>query len=365
MKPLARLLTPSPLTVVVFLLLTALQLLYWNDLLAYTGPLLDTHGFIYGRDTSPAGNAVLERYGIGAPVQRTHDQAGNPHLEIDWGTLLLNLALTYLASVLLAGLASGNLRWKRPLLTYGLAALSMLALSFALSVRFSHHYWGYWFHPPGPLPKMRLIETVHVFLPLEVTETTEHSPGLFKAEEPVYEIEELASLGSSNREYPVGNLHAGLKAIGKLPKEYSAELPDDLPCLISSLEGSGLIIPASYGPRRWFHSWESYLLTATGRQGERLIFLLLVGHNFSNDHYAVYEAVFQASPGKDDWRYVTGQRYFFDMAGLEGFTWYVVWMLTAPFMLVGGITTLAALTGLARVLPPKWPKPRSAPTSPR
>jgi len=75
---------------------------------------------------------------------------------------------------------------------------------------------------------------------------------------------------------------------------------------------------------------------AIGKSGGRLVVLGLTGGEVSNDHRPYYEMVFGAPTPNSPLEFIRGQRFFYDVAGMEGMEWYSIWLLLAvPSVLFG------------------------------
>ena len=88
------------------------------------------------------------------------------------------------------------------------------------------------------------------------------------------------------------------------------------------------------------------MVDAADRLGRRLLFLGLTGGEESNDHHPYYELLFRGQAGASDLSFARGQRFFYDVAGMEGFEWYLGWpLLTIPSIIAGFVvfTTLKAI----------------------
>jgi len=73
---------------------------------------------------------------------------------------------------------------------------------------------------------------------------------------------------------------------------------------------------------------------------ERMIFLGLDGQQVSNDHYPCYEFLYTGTKGSGDIKFKRSQRFFYDVAGIEGVEWYVIW----PYLSLIGITVTSLIT---------------------
>jgi len=86
------------------------------------------------------------------------------------------------------------------------------------------------------------------------------------------------------------------------------------------------------------------IVDARTRSGSQLVFLCATGQQVSNDHYPCYEMVFERHPQSGQVTFIRGQRFFFDVAGIEGLEWFGIWFIIAlpGVMLALSIVTLIA-----------------------
>jgi hypothetical protein len=141
----------------------------------------------------------------------------------------------------------------------------------------------------------------------------------------------------------------GLEERGLLPAEHSTDL-GSLPPLYPLIRKTGILAVPDEGYVE-ADLLEGILVDGIGEEGRRLVVMGLKGQQVSNDHRPFYELAFAAPAGSKDLTCLRGQRFFFDVAGIEGMEWYVIWpMLAIPGVLAGGaiFTTVASLLRLRR-----------------
>jgi hypothetical protein len=78
---------------------------------------------------------------------------------------------------------------------------------------------------------------------------------------------------------------------------------------------------------------QGVVIDALSKSGQRLVFVGLNGRQLSNDHFPYYEIVFTGDTGSSALSYMRGQRFFYDVAGIEGAEWFLVW----PFLALAGV----------------------------
>ena len=87
-------------------------------------------------------------------------------------------------------------------------------------------------------------------------------------------------------------------------------------------------------------------MEARTRSGSRLVFLSATGGQVSNDRYPCYEMVFERHPQSGQVTFIRGQRFFFDVAGIEGLEWFGIWFIIS---LSGVMLTLPTVTLIAGI----------------
>ena len=68
------------------------------------------------------------------------------------------------------------------------------------------------------------------------------------------------------------------------------------------------------------------MVKARDNNNQDLIFLGVVAGQLLNDHYPCYEAVFRIMD-ENNFQYISGNRFCFDVAGIEGMEWFVLWIV--------------------------------------
>ena len=122
-----------------------------------------------------------------------------------------------------------------------------------------------------------------------------------------------------------------------LPSGPAADL-SHLPDLFPLIRETGILATPETGYKD-SDLLDGIVIDAVDKSGQRLVFLGLRGMQLSNDHYPYYEMVFSGRSGTPHLSYVRGQRFFFDVAGIEGLEWFAIWLLLAvPGVLIGFVT---------------------------
>ncbi len=256
-----------------------------------------------------------------SPISVTISSDGATDWNIPWRFFAWVLAGGYLAAGVLAALFKLATGFRRParafLFTSGFAAF----LAFIAAIGFSKAYWGYYFFRPPPLAEFNSIAQVSALVPVETPDATNAMPTLVHCGDSTL-AQNLAYAEDSPYDYPAGRLLLGLRKRNLLPAGFSSTL-SDLPPLLPLAQASGLMAVSDTG-----YESENFLrgivVDAVDPAGTRLVFLGFHGGQVSNDHYPYYEMLFSALAGSSDLKFVRGQRFFFDIAGIEGTEWYAM-----------------------------------------
>jgi hypothetical protein len=118
--------------------------------------------------------------------------------------------------------------------------------------------------------------------------------------------------------------------VDALPLKRTVELGE----LYELIQSSGVLVEPDQGYEERSAWMYGLALEAEGRDGSRLLFLELLGGEVSNDHHPAYELLFRAAPGTARFQLVSVNQWFFDVAGIEGMEWYVMFSFFFPLSLV-------------------------------
>lgn len=255
------------------------------------------------------------------PISVSYSSDGATQWDVPWLFLAGSLAVGYLAAQFFATLFRRATGFRRPARAFVLAAVIVAALAFSFGIGFSKFYWGYFFFRPALLKEFRQIAQVTALVPVETSDAT-NAPSTLVHCGDFSLAEGLAYAENDSYDYPAGRLLLALEQRRLLPAEFSASL-SGLPPLLPLAQASGLLAPSEtgYDSER---SLRGIVVDAVDPAGARRVFLGLRGGQVSNDHYPYYELLFTAPAGSSDLEFVRGQRFFLDVAGIEGAEWYVM-----------------------------------------
>jgi hypothetical protein len=314
---------PSPLTWLSLILLLLAQFFFCSRAL-FNEP---------GQSTS--------QYGIGYPIEISYGDGVRQDVRIHWIVLIANLILSTLLSALSAALVKRATGFQKALPLYGGVVLTVISLAFFVSIAFSRIHWGYAFHRPPVLPELKEVTEVSSIIPVATEQT---AVGKYRfVVDPRASIDETLACA---RQLPTDNdgerflLYLDEKNL--LPEGMATSLGSYVD-LYDRLPETGLLARAQDGYTS-AGLLRGFIVEARDRSASQLVFLSAMGGQVSNDHYPRYEMVFERNPRSGQLTFINGQRYFFDVAGIEGVTWAVVW-LGASFIGVIVVLPLVTLTG--------------------
>jgi len=328
MNRILKILKPNALAVTLLLVVLSVQ-----------GACFTSWSMAYslGRDKS---DKTQSSYGVGNPIIVTTVN-GATSREIYWPILLINLAVSYLLAVVLAGAFARATRFRRPATVFAMVAIIMVVVSFLVAIGISKSYWGYFFARPSVLPEVSSVASVSAVIPITTEAEDDGTRRIVVQNE--YSIVDRIAYGRKDHYYCLSQrLLLALDDAGLRPSSHTGELTD-LPILFPLIKGTGILADHEEGYN------DSDLLSGVvvdtlDQSGDRLVFIGVSGRQLSNDHYVYYEMVFTGNTGSPDLSYKRGQRFFYDVAGIEGAEWYLVW----PFLAVAGagigFVVLAAFT---------------------
>ena len=292
---------------------------------------------------------VLESsYGLGAPVQMSgiQEEAGLHITEfhIHWGMLFLNLFVCYVFSALAGTFIKRKTDIKRPFLVYLGTTVAIIGIAFFISIFLSRMYWGYFFKRPNVLPEIRDVSTVTGVIPV-ITEEISNKEYRFVFDTE-FSLSERIDYGRKDLYYNlVTRLLIYLDDKSLLPDEVN-DLPASYVTLYSLLPSTGLLAKPETGYND-SEKLSGVIITAENQSGTELFFFSLRGGQVSNDHYPYYEMVFEKHSQSDQLKFVRGQRFFYDVAGIEGLEYFSIWPYLSMIGIVLGFI-LVTLVGVVR-----------------
>jgi hypothetical protein len=286
------------------------------------------------------------QYGIGSPVEISYRDGVRQDVHVDWAVLIINLIACYLLAAVAVALLKRITGLQKPFPVYGGAAIGILCLAFLVSIVFSKVYWGYFFRRPAVLAERYDVTEVIGIVPV----TTEQTPtGAYRF---VTNADfSMADQIAYARKDPYYNLDerilVHLEDKQLLPEEVATSLDDT--DFYDLLSGTGLLAE----PQEGYTSaglLKGVIVQARTASGSQLVFLSATGQQVSNDHYPCYEMVFERHPQSGQLTFLRGQRFFFDVAGIEGAEGFLIWLVISPIGVFLVLPTVTLVGGIRNVI---------------
>lgn len=269
-----------------------------------------------------------------------------------WSWAGLGALVPFGFTAILARIGSGPGRPDyRP--TLGIAAAGTLLIPFVIAIAINYAIWGYFLDRPGL--DRRIVEAVRVETITHVEMLPAHDGKLTFLGTPVEHVEPYIATDPKGNDYhvlegrilralmesrvldPAGDgylLDGQFYPIGKEPGPQPApELAPPMPAerlqtAYRLLEDSGRLeegIPGYHDAKKL----RGILIEAIGRDGRRLLFAGVSGGEVANDRYPYYEFLFADDPAGGPPRLLSFQRFYYDIAGMEGIEWPVFFVILA------------------------------------
>ena len=268
---------------------------------------------------------------------------GTTEWQIPWPFFAGCAVAGYLAAQILAAVFRQATGFRRPARAYLLTVAAAGALALLAAIGFSKFYWGYFFFRPPPLAEIAEVQGLPAVAVVAIPENADaESDFVFHPSNSP--DNDLAYAHRNPYDAPEGRLLIELGRRGQLPATFATSL-SNVPPLLPLARRSGLIVPAEPG-YDGDRQLGGYVVEAVDLSGARLLFLAIRGSQISNDHYPCYEMLFMAPASTADFQFVRGQRFFFDVAGIEGAEWHIFWI---AFALMGIPLAFAAVVAAMTV----------------
>jgi hypothetical protein len=209
-------------------------------------------------------------------------------------------------------------------LAYTAAALVAMAAAFFVSIYLSKDYWGYWFKRPGLFAEIDGIARVTALIPVTTRDDSSGKNALV-VDDRFSTTQTLAGAARDPYYCLEARILLRLREKQLLPATPAASL-SGLPPLYPLVVQSGLLASPEPG---YEHSAEfgGVAVDAVDASGTRLVFLGLRGGQLENDHYPYYGLLFSGCTDSSALSLIRGQRFFYDVAGMEMFEWHTVFRL--------------------------------------
>ncbi len=282
--------------------------------------------FLSVSSTASDSAETVHSFGLGSPIQ-VFAGNGQTRLKIDWGVIIVNLSFCYLLSLLLGrGMAMAT-RVRRPALAYGRIAVAAIVVTFLISIILSKRYWGYFIQRPGLLPEVKQIAHVHRIIPVKTQELAGGNRAFMV--ETDYSLAERVADGKRDAYYCLEERVLIELESRKLLPESPAQTFGGLPELYPMVLNSGALAKSDPGYDS-AADLRGIVVDALDGASNRLVVIAITGGQVANDHRPYYELLFRGRKSTADLSFVRGQRFFYDVAGIEGMEWYIGWLVMAP-----------------------------------
>jgi hypothetical protein len=263
-------------------------------------------------------------------------------VDVHWATLLIMAGLTYGLATGVAHLTLRGGRRRHPWRILLGSIGGTLLLAFLAAAVVSKGLWGYYLSRP-PLDR-RIAEAPKVVSVTSVGTMTDGAERTL-APNPDYSIDRLIEYGRNDAYYSLGERSLiALKDGGKLPTSPPQMSPDRLARLYGVLERTGRLEAGESG---YDHAKDlrGVVIEAEGADGVPLLFAGVQGREVSNDHYPYYEFLFSGGGEAVEPVLLSAQRFYFDVAGIEGMEWPAFFVGFSALGLV--LSVPATLLGMA------------------
>jgi hypothetical protein len=263
-------------------------------------------------------------------------------IEIHWLNLFLNIAVSFVVALLITHLVGKFSRWLLSIV------IIVLFLAFMGSTIWSKNYWGYFIRRPRFDKRITKWEKVLTVTP--VSTQTESDDSKVLVVNPNYSISDRIEDGKKDRYHDLeARILIALKDSGKLPEspEYmDAEL---LRSLHERLDSSGLLIEGypGYDDAKVLRG---IVIEAIGKDKKPNVLVAVKGYEVSNDHRPYYEYLFEADYQTYDLRLLSRRQSFYDLAGIEGLEWYIIFPCFSGVGLLISVPIILVIIPLIRLI---------------
>ena len=281
---------------------------------------------------------------------------------VRWSTLLLVGGVTYCLAMGVGYLATQKPRRKNPA-TILLAVIGgTLALAFLAAMAASKELWGYYLSRPS---LDRRIVNARKVRSVTIVNTAPGRDERTLVPDTSFSIRQRIEYGRRYDYYSLGERALiALKDANRLPAAPPPMSADRLARLYGVLAGTGRLEAGEPGYDR-AKDLRGIVIEAEAADGQPLVFVGVQGGEVSNDHYPYYEFLFSGPDSAGTWKLLSEQRFYFDVAGIEGLEWP---MFFVAFSALGMVLSVPVTLLLMAVWPSRsgreWSRGPSASTPP-
>lgn len=221
--------------------------------------------------------------------------------------------------------------------------LGVVPLCFVGSLWGTYEYWGFVLERPGLLETAKTITKVEHLVPVETSSCDVPEECKFVLDT----SQTIAAILNKSEQDPYYNpyydslderlLHY-LQTSGKLPSAFDQALPESHDWYGLMMQSPIIATPTEGYTNRYLRGTILIGRTASGQQQA---FLSIRGGQVENDHYPFYEAIFTIDQQGRTVRYLEGQRFFYEVAGIEGTDGlpFAMFLFVAMVIIFGGFPT--------------------------
>ncbi len=220
-------------------------------------------------------------------------------------------------TALIARLGSSPSVYRRAL---WVGVVGTVLLPFLVAIWINHEMWGYYVSRPAV--DRRIVEARQIRTITRVETDSDARGNRTFSGAPIGEVESYIQVHPEEGDYYVleGRVLRDLKYRQVLPVK-AQEIPADrLGSLYQILNDTGQLEDGEPGyPDATQLS--GVVVEALGRDGRPLLFVGVRGREVSNDHYPYYEFLFTSDSPGGPLKLLSSQRFYYDVAGMEGAEW--------------------------------------------
>jgi len=265
------------------------------------------------------------------------------NVEIKWGLLSLNLGFCYIFATLFSKI-NKFIKIRRLPLIYFLTAFCICLVVFVMSMVFSKIVWGYYLYRPKVITSLNDISQVKAVIPIKTETGTSGRRNIIVNTD--YKIPKRLSEDRDGYYCLAKRILIFLSDKNMLPDSLTLDLAD-LTELHSLITQTGILIEPDEGYDN-SDLLRGIVVDALDEKGERLIIAGVAGGQVSNDHFPYYEIAFKGKQ-RDDLKFMSGQYFFYDSAGMEGFEWDVFFIYFSLCLVPIGLIGLTIILILWRL----------------
>lgn len=198
--------------------------------------------------------------------------------------------------------------------------LSVVILSLLGSLWMTKEYWGFLLERPGLLEAAKTITEVEhlVLVKTSDCDSPEQCKFIIDTSKTIAAILNKSEQDPSYDPYYNSldeRLLRYLQTMGKLPSSFDQELHGVVDLYGPMMQSPIIATPGEDYTNRYL---QGMILIGKTASGQQRAFLSIRGGQVENDHYPFYEAIFAIEQNDRAVQYLEGQRFFYEVAGIEG-----------------------------------------------